>query len=46
LKWTTTAKLIRETPKNPMNVHEARKTLLEIANDETNVLSSLGKIFE
>jgi len=45
-KWTTIAKLIRETPENPMNVHEAKKALLQVANDETNVLSSLGKIFE
>jgi len=45
-KWTTIAKLIRETPENPENVHEARKLLLEVANEETEVLSLLGKIFE
>lgn len=45
-RWTTIAKLIRKTPKNPMNVHEARKALLEVANEETKVLSSLANIFE
>jgi len=45
-RWTAIAKLIRETPKNRMNVHEARKALLKVANDEINVLSSLAKIFE
>jgi len=45
-KWTAIARLIRETPKNPMNVHEARKLLLKVANEETEVLSSLATIFE
>jgi len=45
-KWTTIAKLIRETPKNPVNVHEARKTLLEVTNEETEVFSLLARIFE
>jgi len=45
-KWTTIAKLIRGTPKNPANVYEARKILLEVANEETEVLSSLARIFE
>jgi len=45
-KWTTIAKLIRETPKNAANVHEARKVLLEVAKEETKVLSSLANIFE
>jgi hypothetical protein len=45
-KWTTIAKLIRETPKNTTNVHEARKILLEVAKKETEVLSSLARIFE
>jgi len=44
-KWTGIAKLIRETPKNPTNVHEARKILLEVANKETEVLSMLARIF-
>jgi len=46
LKWTTIAKLIRETPKNAANVHEARKILLEVAREETKVLSSLARTFE
>jgi len=45
-KWTTIAKLIRETPKNTTNVHEARKVLLEVAKEETQVLSSLARMFE
>lgn len=45
-KWTNIAKLIRETPKNPTNVHEARKVLLEVAKEETKVLSSIANIFE
>jgi len=45
-KWTTIAKLIRETPRNPTNVHEVRKTLIEVAREETHVLSSLARIFE
>jgi len=45
-KWTTIAKLIRETPKNTTNVHGTRKVLLEVASEETEVLSSLAKIFE
>jgi len=45
-KWTTIAKLLRDTPKNKANVHDARKTLLEVANAETQALSSLVKIFE
>jgi len=45
-KWTAIAKLIRETPKSTMNVHEARKVLLEVANEETEVLSLLARIFE
>jgi len=45
-KWTTIAKLIRETPKNSTNVHEARKILLEVAKEETGVLSSLARTFE
>jgi len=45
-KWTAIAKLIRETPKNTTNVHEARKVLLEVAKEETKVLSSLANIFE
>jgi hypothetical protein len=44
-KWTAVAKLIRETPKKPTNVHEARKTLLEVAKKETEILSLLAKIF-
>jgi len=45
-KWTKVAKLIKEMPGNPAGVHEARKTLLEIAKEETEALSSLAKIFE
>jgi len=45
-KWTAIAKLIRETPENLVNVHEARKVLLEVAREETEALSSLAKIFE
>jgi len=45
-KWTTIAKLIRETPKKPLNVHEARKVLLEVAKEETEVFSLLARIFE
>jgi len=45
-KWTTIAKLLRDTPKNNANVHEARKVLLKVANEETQVLSSLARIFE
>jgi len=45
-KWTTIAKLIRETPKNPTNVQAARKVLLEVAREETKVLSSLSRTFE
>jgi len=45
-KWTIIAKLIRDTPKNATNVHEARKALLEIAKEETEALSSLARIFE
>ncbi len=44
-KWTTIAQLIRETPENPANVHEARKILLEVAREETEVLYSLSRIF-
>jgi len=45
-KWTTIAKLVRETPKNVTNVHEARKILLAVAKGETEVLSSLARIFQ
>jgi hypothetical protein len=45
-KWTSIATLIRETPKNTSNVNEARKILKEVAEEETQVLSSLAKIFE
>jgi len=45
-KWTTIAKLIRETPQSPTKVHEARKALLEVAREEEEVLSSLARIFE
>jgi len=45
-KWTAVAKLIREIPKNAANIYEARKTLLEVAREETQVLSLLSKIFE
>ena len=45
-KWTTIAKLVRETPENPANVHEARKILLEVASEETEVLSFLARIFQ
>jgi len=45
-KWTTIAELIREVPKNPETVHEARKTLLKVASEETEVLSLLARIFE
>ncbi len=45
-KWTTIAKLIRKMPKNAANVTEARKLLQEVAREETEVLSSLAKIFE
>ncbi len=45
-RWTTTAKLMRETPKNIANVHEARKILLETSKEETEVLSSLARIFQ
>jgi len=44
-KWTTIAKLIRETPRNPTNVDEARKVLLQVADEETEVLSLLARIF-
>ena len=43
-KWTTIAKLIREIPKNSSNVHETSKILLEVAEDETETLSSLAEI--
>ena len=45
-KWTAVAKQIREVPKNTANLHEARKVLLEVANQETEVLSLLARIFE
>jgi len=45
-KWTIIAKLVRETPKNAASVHEARKILLEVAKEETKVLSSLARIFK
>jgi len=45
-KWTTIAKLIREIPKNMANVNEARKVLLEVAKEESQVLSALARIFE
>lgn len=45
-KWTTIAKLIRETPKNATNVHEAGKVLFEVTEEETGALSSLARIFE
>jgi len=45
-KWTTIAKLIRETPQSATKVHEARKALLEVAREEEKVLSSLARIFE
>ena len=43
-KWTTIAKLIREMPKNSSNVHKTSKILLEVAEDETETLSSLAVI--
>jgi len=43
-KWTSIAKLIREIPKNPSNVHKASKILFEAAEEETETLSSLAKI--
>ncbi len=45
-KWTAIAKLLRETPKNVANVHEAKKILLEVAKEETAVLFSLAQIFK
>lgn len=45
-KWSAIAKLIREIPKNLANVHEAREILLEVASEETEVLSLLTRIFE
>jgi hypothetical protein len=45
-KWTTIAKLTRETPKNPANVHEARNALLDVASEETKALSQLARIFK
>jgi hypothetical protein len=45
-KWTSIAKLIKETPKNPTNVHEARNILLKVSKEETEVLSALTRIFE
>jgi len=45
-KWTTIAKLIRETPITPTNVHEARRVLLEVAREETEGLSLLARIFQ
>jgi hypothetical protein len=45
-KWTTIAKLIRDTPKNATNVHEAKNILLEVSREEREVLSSLARIFE
>jgi len=45
-KWTAIAKLVREIPKNRTNAHEARKALLEVAKEETEVYSSLKRIFE
>lgn len=44
LKWTTIAKLIRETPRNPKTVNEAGKILFEVAKEETEVMSLLAKI--
>jgi hypothetical protein len=44
-RWTTVAKLIRETPKDPEKVNEARSILLDFASEETKALSSLVKIF-
>ena len=43
-KWSTIAKLIREIPKNLANVHDARKILLEVASEETDVLSWLTRM--
>jgi len=43
-KWTTIAKLIRKTPKNAANIHEAREVLQEVAREETEVLALLARI--
>jgi len=44
-KWTDIAKLIRETPEKPTSVQKARRPLVEVAKEETEVLSSLERIF-
>jgi len=45
-KWTTIARLVRETSKNVTSVHEARKILLGVAKEETEVFSFLARIFQ
>lgn len=45
-KWTAIAKLLREAPKNPTNIREARTALLEVAGEETVILSSLLEAFD
>jgi len=43
-KWTAIAKLIREMPRKPVAAYEARRTLSEVAREETEVLSVLEHI--
>jgi hypothetical protein len=45
-KWTNIAKNIRQAPKKLAVVNEASTILREVAKEETEVLSSLARIFE
>lgn len=43
-KWTKVAHLIRDIPSNPKKVIETKETLLEIAKEEEEILSSLKNL--
>jgi len=44
-KWTRVARLVRGIPSNSANCAEAKEILLEIAEQEEEILSSLEKLF-
>jgi len=44
-KWTRVARLIKEMPSRKENSNEARKLLLDIANDEENIFNTLRMKF-
>ena len=43
-KWTKAAHLIRDIPSNPTNIIEIKEILLEIAEEEEEILSSLKNL--